>query len=41
MSFKVKKEVNERVEFLESMASLGKRKEYQSIIMTEISQVMY
>ena len=35
----VKAEVNERVDFLESMAAVGKRKEYQTIIMTEISQV--
>jgi len=31
--------VNERVDFLESMAAVGKRKQYQTIIMTEISQV--
>ena len=37
--FKVKEEVNERAEFLESMAAIGKRKEYHTIIMTEISQV--
>jgi len=35
----VKAEVNERVDFLESMAAVGKRKQYQTIIMTEISQV--
>jgi hypothetical protein len=33
--------VNERVDFLESMAAVGKRKQYQTIIMTEISQVKY
>lgn len=34
----LKSEVNERVEFLDSMSKLGRRKEYQTIIMTEISQ---
>ncbi|CAF0748071.1 unnamed protein product [Brachionus calyciflorus] len=31
-------EIKERVEFLETMTKLGKRKEYQAMIMTEISQ---
>lgn len=34
----VKAEVNERVEFLDDMAKVGRRKEYQNHIMTEISQ---
>lgn len=32
-------EIHERAEFLDTMTKLGKRKEYQAIIMTEISQV--
>jgi hypothetical protein len=37
--FKVKLEIQERAEFLETMTQLGKRKEYATIILTEISQV--
>ena len=35
----VQSEINHRVEFLESMTAMGKRKQYESQIKTEISQV--
>ena len=33
-------EINDRVAFLESMTELGRRKQYEAIIKTEISQVI-
>ena len=36
---KVQLEINDRVAFLESMTELGRRKQYEAIIKTEISQV--
>jgi len=40
-NLKVQREIQERAEFLEDMKKLGKRKEYEPMIQTEISQVIW
>lgn len=37
----MQKEIEERADFLDQMTKLGRRKQYESIILTEISQVKF